>query len=81
MMTTIMCFRKKCLQMTLKLFSFKEWDYVSWNSVEMGHLCCHLTFLSILIHLLMRPSGDAALEGVIKNKQNKTKQIYERVEE
>lgn len=52
--------------MELKLFSSREWDYVSWNLTEVGHLCRHLTFLSILIHSLMRSSSDAALEGVIK---------------
>ena len=68
-----MRFRIKWLQMELKLFPFREQSDVSWNCVEVGYLCHHLTFLSILIHLLMRPS-EAALEGVIKNKKSKAKQ-------
>ena len=59
-----MHFRIKWLQMELKLFPIREWSDVSWNCVEAGCLCHHLTFLSILTHLLMRPS-EAALEGVI----------------
>ena len=81
MVTAIMCFRKKRLQKKLELFSFREGDYVSWNSAEVSHLCRHLTFLSILIRVLMRPSGDTTRVGIIKDKHSKTKQNQERVEE
>lgn len=52
--------------MELWLLPCGERDSVSWNSGEVSHLCHHLTCLSILIHLLMSPSADAALGGVIK---------------
>lgn len=51
---------------------------MSWNSGEVSHLCHHLTCLSILIHLLMRPSADAALGGVIKIQASQTDAIESR---